>query len=589
MKKISFVILILILLLILSLDWFNHTSYKALEISDDCKIGIDINKNGNISEKEFFSLDKIKTFCTPKDIEEIEKSVGKLSEQEKIYLAITTKELLKRTFLLSTVRFDGSEITTNFKDPNIILLNSGIAVATDEKYKKYENSDAFNKLKNEAKTKNFVLLNSKSLKYHKINCPKGQSSKQKVYILFEELPSKAKPCQYCYTVQQKDLRKKQINKVEELSDNIGDIKIFQTIGAGTLKPSSKCTTEMCKNLKNEINSAKTSIDIATYDFLNQPELLSSLQRAKSRGVKIRVAVDDKNFKENPKTQNAIKSFASEIYDDSSNEKEAFRLMHNKFMIFDKQKVWTGTANLTDTCLSGFNANITLIINSKEIAEIFEEEFENFVHGKFHSSKRKVGTKAVNVNNATITPYFSPKDKVISTQIIPEIKKAKKYIYIPSFIITHKDFANELINAKKRGADVRLITDATSARNRYSVHSLLRKNNILVKTENFAGKMHAKAVIIDDRVALVGSMNLTKSGNMYNDENCLKIENKEIVKDLKNGFLKIWASIPDKYLKFDPSAESQESIGSCFDGIDNDFDGFIDEADNGCKIKPTKIQ
>lgn len=91
MKKISFVFLFLILLLILSLDWFNHSSYKALEISDDCKIGIDLNHNGNISEKEYFSLDKIRTFCSAKDISEIEKSIGKLSLKEKIYLAIKTK------------------------------------------------------------------------------------------------------------------------------------------------------------------------------------------------------------------------------------------------------------------------------------------------------------------------------------------------------------------------------------------------------------------------------------------------------------------------------------------------------------------
>ncbi|MDO5304089.1 MAG: hypothetical protein Q4E87_00770 [bacterium] len=86
MKKISFVILFVILLIILSLDCFNHTTYKALKISDDCKIGIDLNKNGNISEKEYFKLEKIRTFCSKNDIEEIEKITGKLSVQEKIYL-----------------------------------------------------------------------------------------------------------------------------------------------------------------------------------------------------------------------------------------------------------------------------------------------------------------------------------------------------------------------------------------------------------------------------------------------------------------------------------------------------------------------
>lgn len=117
-----------------------------------------------------------------------------------------------------------------------------------------------------------------------------------------------------------------------------------------------------------------------------------------------------------------------------------------------------------------------------------------------------------------------------------------------------------------------------------MHTLLRKNNIAVKTENFAGKMHMKSILIDDKIAFLGSMNLTKSGNIYNDENCIKIENPLIVKDLKTNFLIIWNKIPNIYLTKDPHAESFESIGSCFDGIDNDFDGLIDEQDPGCQIK-----
>lgn len=591
MKKISFVTLFFILLLILFLDWFNHTSYKALSVSDDCKIGIDINDNSNISEDEYFSLNNIKTFCSPENLSLLENKIGKLSENEKIYFSLKTQDLYKKTFLTSLIRIDNGNISTNFHDPNIIFLKKGLALSDNPKYNSFENLEEIKKLKADAKNKTFVILNTKNLKYHKIGCENGENSKQKIYVLLQNLPPKAKPCKLCFAERKNSFDKNSVtpkfSKVIEIADTNGAVKIYQTIGAGTTKPSSKCTTGMCKSLKNEINSAKSTIDMATYDFLNQPELLKALQQAKSRGVKIRVVIDNKNLNENIYAKNSLKSFASEIYDDSTNKKDAFRLMHNKFLIFDKQKVWTGTANITDTCLSGFNANTTIIINSKEIANIYEQEFNNFLNGKFHSSKSKVETKEVSIGNGTITPYFSPKDKVISSQIIPEIKKAKKYIYVPSFITTHTAFANELINAKKRGIDVKLITDATSARNKYSVHTLLRKNNIPVKTENFAGKMHMKAVIIDDEIAFVGSMNLTKSGNVYNDENCLKIKDKQLVSDLKSGFLKIWKAIPNKYLTVDPRAESLESVGSCFDGIDNDYDGYIDGKDKGCQIKDKK--
>lgn len=45
---------------------------------------------------------------------------------------------------------------------------------------------------------------------------------------------------------------------------------------------------------------------------------------------------------------------------------------------------------------------------------------------------------------------------------------------------------------------------------------------------------------------------------------------------------LWALIPDKYLKYYPKAESPESIGSCSDGVDNNFNGKIDKDDELCK-------
>ena len=92
----------------------------------------------------------------------------------------------------------------------------------------------------------------------------------------------------------------------------------------------------------------------------------------------------------------------------------------------------------------------------------------------------------------------------------------------------------------------------------------------------------KTLIIDDEYFISGSMNLTKSGEKYNDENMLIIKNKEIVKQATGFFNYIWKQIPDKYLTKNPRPESKESIGSCEDGIDNNYDGKSDKGDNSCK-------
>ena len=80
------------------------------------------------------------------------------------------------------------------------------------------------------------------------------------------------------------------------------------------------------------------------------------------------------------------------------------------------------------------------------------------------------------------------------------------------------------------------------------------------------------------------MNLSKSGELKNDENIIIVENPNIAKFYKKFFIYLWSKIPDYWLKHDPPAESIYSIGSCSDGIDNDYDGLTDNADSGCKMK-----
>lgn len=583
MKIKTFVILFLILLAAIAISKVRSTSYQAIEITDDCKIGIDLDKNYSITENEYFELKEITPFCTPESFKD--QRLGDFSENERIYLEQQTKNYYKKLFLNSIIRFDKGRISANFKNPIEELLTQGFATTTNPEYKKFENLELIKKHKLIGSKKTFYLLNTKSNKYHTLDCKYGLKSAKKTYIDKELLPSKAKPCNYCILKKDyKNTNKKFKTKQQEITAVFGNIEIINTNGSEVYKPSSKCDNKMCLSLKNEINNAKSTIDMAVYDITNQPEIIKALINAKNRGVKIRVATD-KSFDKKPNnTLQTAKQFATFITDDSKPKKDARRLMHNKFFIFDNKKVWTGSANITDTGLSGFNTNSVIIINSKEIAQIYTKEFNNFVNKKFHSSKQATTPKTFNLGKTKLTVYFSPQDTPITTAIITSIKNAKNSICVEAFIITHKGFAEELVKAKKRGVDVKVIIDATSARNKYTMHTYLRNNGILVKTENFAGKMHKKSVIIDNSIVYSGSMNFTKSGNVYNDENCLKIENPQITKFMKQDFFKVWDKIPNKYLHRDPAPESFESIGSCFDGVDNDFDGLIDYMDSGCKAK-----
>ena len=185
-------------------------------------------------------------------------------------------------------------------------------------------------------------------------------------------------------------------------------------------------------------------------------------------------------------------------------------------------------------------------------------------------------------------YFAPKHLVFRGDLHKILSSAQKYIYVEMFYLTNKFLVNDLIEAKKRGVDVKVIVDAVSAANRYSGHHKLRAAGIPVKTENWGGKMHSKAATIDDKYYIIGSMNWTGKAELHNDENLLIIDNSNVAIATKNHFFKLWNVIPDKFLYFDPAPEGADSIGSCMDGIDNNYNGYADLGDFKCRTYLMKL-
>lgn len=448
-----------------------------------------------------------------------------------------------------------------------MLINSGFVPEINDKN--------FNKQLEKARKLNLVILNHKSNKYHKLDCTYGQAAHDAVLLPFKQIPKDAKPCKFCHI--QKDKIKKTSNiSTYPLVISNGSIKMYLTDLTTKLKPDNQCSSLACKEILNQINNSKTSIDMALYGWDNIPEIYNALKQAKSKGVKIRIAYDNSTNNYYPETINLLK-LANVSFGDTPKI-----LMHNKFIIFDNKRVVTGSMNFSKTGFSGFNSNCIIFINSQEAAQIYKQEFEQMINGKFHNEKSSVEHKTVQLGKTKITPFFSPKDKIIVNNIIPLINNAKHYIFIPAFIITHEEFSNALINAHKRNVTIKIITDATNVSSSRSKIKILRNAGIFVKVENYAGKMHSKSIIIDDKYVLAGSMNFTKSGETKNDENFLIIEDERLARYYRGFFEYLWAKIPDKYLKSNPRAEGKSSIGSCSDGIDNDYDGKIDMEDESCR-------
>ncbi len=412
-------------------------------------------------------------------------------------------------------------------------------------------------------------------------------------------------------------------------------------------PNYNCETVSCQTLLSLIEESKESIDFAIYGYRNQEKILIALENAKNRGVLIRGILDKdiynksqysetyileellkntksdyisdlKQFNETkkddtvssntnclrpPNTKGPLSCFGTYldektylIMSQASQDTIKFtgNIMHNKFFIFDNKIVWTGSANISDSGIGGYDANVGIIVEDEEIAKWYKEEFEEmFLNERFHKNKLihygEILEKQYS-DDRFIKILFSPKhksspydeDSIFKDSIIPLIINAKSKINISIFHITHKEITTELINAKKRGIEIRIILDSTGAENDYSKHEILRTAGILVKIEDWPGKMHAKAASFDGKNLALGSMNWTSSADNSNDENLVILNNfPNLVEEYNQWFDNLWNKIPDGWLTQRPLAEGKFSINSCNDKRDNDFDNKIDLDDPDC--------
>jgi phosphatidylserine/phosphatidylglycerophosphate/cardiolipin synthase-like enzyme len=185
-------------------------------------------------------------------------------------------------------------------------------------------------------------------------------------------------------------------------------------------------------------------------------------------------------------------------------------------------------------------------------------------------------------------FFSPQHRPLTKAVLPLIQQAREQIDIAVFFLTHKTIAQALIDAKNRGVRIRVLMDATGARNEYTKHEVLRLAGIPVKVEDLGGKMHAKSAVFDHRIVVGGSMNWTNAGDDDNDENTVILYSAQHASQYERWFESMWTAIPEKWLQGMPDPESKDSGRACFDDTDNDFDDLDDEADPGCGPNPPPL-
>jgi phosphatidylserine/phosphatidylglycerophosphate/cardiolipin synthase-like enzyme len=294
--------------------------------------------------------------------------------------------------------------------------------------------------------------------------------------------------------------------------------------------------------------ARTTLEIAIYDLrLSGPAatiLLNAVRGARDRGVAVRVVFNQDHPRPRP-----IPPPSEVDWDLLKQMGVPFQpvsgvpdLMHHKYVIRDRNAVWSGSTNWTTDSWTR-EENVIVRVLSNEVAAAFQEDFEQLWTTRNVAASGKFSAPWVELPGIRLRPFFSPgRGQKMSHEIANRVAAATRRVRIASPVITSGPVLGTLAELiKSPRSDLQGIYDRTQmaeVQHQWSQNQLsgwkLEAFRALAASGLFASKvttpyapgsvhdfMHAKLTVADDTV-FVGSYNLSHSGEM-NAENVLEIE------------------------------------------------------------------
>jgi phosphatidylserine/phosphatidylglycerophosphate/cardiolipin synthase-like enzyme len=325
--------------------------------------------------------------------------------------------------------------------------------------------------------------------------------------------------------------------------------------ARTLTDGGQQPLEIAHAIADWLGEARESLEIAQYDFNLVGEtaevVASAIKEASVRGVAVRIIynVDHRYPIAVPPPPEPDVQLIASFGVPSKAVGGVPDLMHHKFVIRDRQAVWTGSTNWTDDSWAR-QENVILLVESPELAESFVEDFDQLWDRDLVEETGFVAPRRLHVDGLLVRPWFTPGfGEDLSARIARVIGRAKRRVRICSPVITAAPVLAALAQAVSEGeVDVAGCLDASQIQG--VVHEWHANGNVAWKlpllervlSGDFTGKpstpygtgpvhdfMHAKVVVADDAV-FTGSFNLSRSGEK-NAENVLEIHDPELAEHL----------------------------------------------------------
>jgi cardiolipin synthase len=199
--------------------------------------------------------------------------------------------------------------------------------------------------------------------------------------------------------------------------------------------------------------------------------------------------------------------------------------HRKILVIDGHTAFTGGINLADEYINakspyGYWKDTGVMLHGKatwnftymflqmwNVLRGTKEDFDVYRPERYHTESFE--------GKGFVQPFSDNPldDEPISQNVyIDIISQAEKYVYICTpYLVPDDEMKNALIRAAKRGVDVRLITPGIPDKKviyrlTRSYYPALIEGGVKIY-EYTPGFVHAKSIVCDDRITLVGTINM----------------------------------------------------------------------------------
>ncbi|WP_413852682.1 phospholipase D-like domain-containing protein [Candidatus Ruminimicrobium bovinum] len=311
------------------------------------------------------------------------------------------------------------------------------------------------------------------------------------------------------------------------------------------------------NFIDSLKLAKHSVFIETYIFKTDSfatEIINLLKE-KSKSTDIRVLIDNFGSLSNKKIQDPIIKNDDNDNDIVKTLKQNSNIKvrlhpdtwlisdHRKIFLIDRKKAYIGGMNIaTEYRYTWHDLMVSLegpIVYP--IAKMFYKVWSfSGLGGDFAVAYRSLFTKSKvkeqiyddNMINVRILTTNSTDYQIYDAQL-EAIRRARKRIYIENPYFTEKTLVEELVFAKRRGVDVKIIFPAVNDMVLYDKMNLKIANYFIengIEVYLYPKMAHVKAAIYDDWACL-GSANFNKLSMFKNREINIAFYDKKLVDEL----------------------------------------------------------